>query len=72
MRNWPWIATIIAAVTCLSPIGQSMMRNAFLSSEQLSRNIAMPFVLMAFAIFLVLGLFEWRVRRRRKHSAPEA
>lgn len=67
MRLVPWFAIIIAAVAIFNPIGLSFIRNAFWSGEQLSRNIAQPFVFAGIAIFILLAVLEiavryWRLR----------
>lgn len=69
MTRWPWIAIVLAAFTFFNPIGLEFIHAAFLSGEQLSRNIAQPFVFSAMFILAVLGACEWwlkrRLRRRR-------
>jgi hypothetical protein len=62
MRRWPWITLLLAAAVALNPIGLDFIHSAFFSNEQLSRNIAQPFVFIASAIAVVLGLLEWVVR----------
>jgi hypothetical protein len=72
MIRWPWISTAIAVLLGISPLGQEFLHNAFVSGEQLSRNIAQPIVFMAVLILAVLGALElWigsLVRRRRRAS----
>jgi hypothetical protein len=73
MGRWPWITTIVAAVLAISPIGQAFLYGAFGSSEDLSRNIARPFVFAAVLILAAVGLLEWwigRLLRRRARQAP--
>jgi hypothetical protein len=73
MRRWPWITGVLALVAALNPVGLGFISSAFFSSEQLSRNIARPFVLIAAALILVLGALEWGVRTwlsRRRHPPP--
>ena len=67
MRLIPWITLVHAAVAVLNPVGFAFLRSAFWSGEQLSRNIAQPFVFAAFGIFLLLAVLEigvryWRIR----------
>ena len=67
MRLVPWIAFIIAAVAIFNPVGLSFIRNAFWSGEQLSRNIAQPFVFGGMAILILFAVLEiavryWRLR----------
>ena len=63
MRQWPWITLLLAAAAALNPVGLSFIHSAFFSNEQLSRNIAQPFVLIALAIALACVLLEWWIRR---------
>ena len=37
--RWPWITALLAAAGVLNPIGLDIFYSAFLSGEQLSRNI---------------------------------
>jgi hypothetical protein len=37
--RWPWITALLAAAVVLNPIGLDIFYSAFLSGEQLSRNI---------------------------------
>jgi len=60
--RWPWISLLLGAVVALNPIGLDFLRSAFLSGEQLSRNIAQPIVLSALAILILVGVIEWLVR----------
>jgi hypothetical protein len=64
MRRLPWITMAAAAVFVLNPVGLEFIHGAFLSGEQLSRNIAQPIVYAAAVIVVVLGLLEWWVRKR--------
>jgi len=63
MRHWPWITLLLAAAAALNPVGLGFVHSAFLSNEQLSRNIAQPIVLTALAIALALVMLEWWIRR---------
>jgi hypothetical protein len=76
MRNWPWFTTAPAFVFALSPPGWQLFHAAFLSSEQLTRNIWRPLYLIGVAIVLALALIEWYVRwrmhRRRGNAANAA
>jgi tellurite resistance protein TehA-like permease len=69
MRQWPWITSVATAVALVSPFGQDLIYLAFFSGEQLSRNIAQPFVFIGLAIFVLLGALEFwfkrYIRRRR-------
>jgi hypothetical protein len=58
----PWMTLLLAATLVLSPIGRDVIGDAFLSGEQLSRNIAQPIALIAIAILATLVLLEWAVR----------
>jgi hypothetical protein len=70
MTRWPWIVIVLAAITFLNPIGLEFIHAAFLSGEQLSRNIAQPFVFTALFILVVLGTCEWWLKRwlRRRRA----
>ncbi len=65
MKKWPWIAMLLAAIAALNPFGLDIIRAAFFSGEQLSRNIWQPIVFCAGAIFAVLIALEWWIRKRR-------
>ncbi|UQR67662.1 hypothetical protein LRP30_21480 [Bradyrhizobium sp. C-145] len=71
--RWPWISLLLGAVVALNPIGLDFLHSAFLSGEQLSRNIAQPIVLSALAILVLVGIIEWLVRfvvfKRRARGA---
>jgi len=60
--RWPWISLLLGAVVALNPVGLDFLQSAFLSGEQLSRNIAQPIVLSALAILILIGVIEWLVR----------
>jgi hypothetical protein len=74
MRRWPWITLVAAAIAIASPFGQDLFYLAFLSGEQLSRNIAQPFAYAAIAILIVLGAVEYFLTRyiRRRRSRQTA
>lgn len=57
----PWLSLLVTAIAVLNPVGMDFLRSAF-SSEQLSRDIARPIVLMVFAGLALLALIEWLVR----------
>ena len=61
------------APPALNPIGLDFLHSAFLSGEQLSRNIAQPIVFSGLAILVLIGIIEWLVRfvvfRRRARGA---
>jgi membrane protein DedA with SNARE-associated domain len=76
MKKWPWITMLAAALLAASPFGRDLFYLAFVSGEQLSRNIAQPFLLMGIAILLALGAVEWWItrllrKRRASHAAKE-
>ena len=71
MRRWPWITTGLAAVFGFSPIGQSIFYNAFVSGEQLSRNIAEIFAYSAIGIAAVLAIIEVLIKRRLRRRTTE-
>jgi len=63
MRHVPWITILAAAFALASPLGQDVVYSAFLSGEQLSRNIWQPLFFFALAVVLLLGALEWWIRR---------
>ncbi len=71
--RWPWISLLLGAGGALNPVGLDFLQSAFLSGEQLSRNIAQPIVLSALAILVLVGTIEWLVRfivvKRRARGA---
>jgi hypothetical protein len=76
MKKWPWITTMVAALLALSPFGQDLFYLAFVSGEQLSRNIARPFLLTGIATLVTFGALEWWIMRllrkcRAAHAAKE-
>jgi hypothetical protein len=75
MRRWPWITIVLTAILALCPFGQDVFYLAFLSGEQLSRNIWRPLYLIAVALMIFLGLLEWSIetfiyRRRGGKTEP--
>lgn len=59
----PWITAVLALALVANPVGWDFLYSAFVSSDQLGRNIARPLVLMAIGVMLVLGLAEYLARR---------
>jgi membrane protease YdiL (CAAX protease family) len=73
--SWPWITMLLAAVVVLNPIGLDFLHSAFMSNEQLSRNIAQPIVFMIGSVLGALIVFEFILRKylmRRRQSASGA
>jgi hypothetical protein len=62
--RWPWFTMVLAAIALFNPIGLGFVDAAFLSTDQLSRNIARPIVLVAAAVLLAAGVLEWWLRSR--------
>lgn len=60
---WPWISPFAGAVAAVSPIGREFLWSAFVSSDQLGRNIARPLVFWAIGAVLVAVLCEYLLRR---------
>jgi len=72
---WPWITMLLAAATALNPVGLDFLHSAFMSNEQLSRNIARPIVFMIGGVLGVLCLLEFGIRQylvRKRRSAHGA
>jgi hypothetical protein len=71
--RWPWISVLLAIAIMVSPIGREVFHDAFLSGEQLSRNIAQPIFFIGLAILVLIGVLEWLVRlfvfKRRARGA---
>lgn len=59
----PWITILLAAGAALNPVGLDFLHGAFMSNEQLSRNIARPIVFMIGAVLGVLCLLEVGIRQ---------
>ncbi|MBX3524383.1 MAG: hypothetical protein KF807_14310 [Xanthobacteraceae bacterium] len=62
MRLVPWFVLILAAAVVLNPVGLGFIRSTFWSGEQLSRNIAQPFVFAGAGILALLAAIEILVR----------
>jgi hypothetical protein len=60
--RWPWITVLLAAAVVLNPIGLDIFYSAFLSGEQLSRNIWGSIAWIGIAILATIVLLEWVVR----------
>jgi hypothetical protein len=60
--RWPWVTTLLAAAVVLNPIGLDIFYSAFLSGEQLSRNIWGSIAWIGLAILAIFVLLEWAVR----------
>ena len=74
--RWPWITSLLAVAVVLNPIGLDIIYSAFLSGEQLSRNIWGSIALIGMAILAMIVLLEWLVRtlvlKRRARSTTTA
>ena len=55
---------ILAAIVVLNPLGLELIYAAFVSGEQLSRNIWQPIVSAAFLVLTLLIAFEWWIRKK--------
>jgi len=60
--RWPWTTALLAAAVVLNPIGLDIFYSAFLSGEQLSRNIWGSIAWIGIAILATIVLLEWAVR----------
>ncbi len=60
--RWPWLTALLAAAVALNPLGLDIVYSAFLSGEQLSRNIWKSIALIGMAILAAIVLLEWAVR----------
>ena len=65
---------LLAAAVAVNPLGLDVLRAAFFSGEQLSRNIWGPIVLTGLAIMALIVGLEWMIRmrimKRRARRAP--
>lgn len=65
---------LLAAAVAFNPVGLDFLRSAFMSTEQLSRNIAQPIVFMIGGILggvclLEFGIRQYLIRKHRSHGA---
>jgi hypothetical protein len=60
--RWPWITALLAAAVMLNPIGLDIFYSAFLSGEQLSRNIWGSIAWTGIALLALIVLLEWIFR----------
>ena len=60
--RWPWVTALLAAAVVLNPIGLDIFYSAFLSGEQLSRNIWGSIAWIGMALLVLIVLLEWIVR----------
>jgi hypothetical protein len=60
--RWPWITALLAVAVVLNPVGLDIFYSAFLSGEQLSRNIWGLIAWVGIAILVTIVLLEWIVR----------
>ena len=60
--RWPWITVLLAAAVVLNPIGLDIFYSAFLSGEQLSRNIWGSIAWTGIALLALIVLLEWILR----------
>jgi hypothetical protein len=60
---WPWLSLLLAAAVICNPVGLDFIHSAFFSGEQLSRNIAQPFVYVGMAVLGALVVLEFAIRR---------
>ena len=65
MKRWPWITLLLAAGAILNPLGRDIIDAAFVSGEQLSRNIWRPIAYGAGFILIILVGLEWWIRKLR-------
>jgi hypothetical protein len=67
---------LLAAAAGLNPIGLDIVRSAFFSNEQLSRDIGQFIALIAIATLATLLSLEWILRtlisKRRARGTPTA
>lgn len=61
--RWPWITALLSAAVVLNPMGLDIVYSAFLSGEQLSRNIWAPIAWTGIALLIGTVVLEWIFRR---------
>jgi hypothetical protein len=69
MRHVPWITLVATFIFFVSWFGQDLLRQAFVSGEQLANSIAQFMLLVILGIIIALALLEWGVKfllRRRR------
>mgnify|MGYP001611785297 CR=1 FL=1 len=69
MRHVPWITLVATVLFFASWFGQDLLRQAFVSGEQLANSIAQFMLLVILGIIVALALLEWGVKfllRRRR------
>jgi hypothetical protein len=62
MRHVPWITLVATAIIFVSWFGQDLLRQAFISGEQLANSIAQFMLLVILGIIIALALLEWGVK----------
>ena len=72
MRHIPWFTLAAVVAFSVSPLGQSVFRNSFVSGEKLSNDIAQFILLVVLGITIAMAVAEWAIkvwlRRRRLRS----
>lgn len=63
MRQLPWLTIILTAIVAFSPFGQDAFNLAFISGEQLSRNIWQPLYLSGVLAMVAFGVLEWLAKK---------
>ena len=69
MRHVPWITLVATVLFFVSWFGQDLLRQAFVSGEQLANSIAQFMLMVVAGIVIALALLEWGVKyliRRRR------
>ena len=69
MRHVPWITLVATVMFFASWFGQDLLRQAFVSGEQLANSIAQFMLMVVAGIVLALAVLEWGVKfllRRRR------
>jgi hypothetical protein len=60
--RWLWITALLATAVVLNPIGLDIFHSAFLSGEQLTRNIWGSIAWTGIALLALIVLLEWIFR----------
>lgn len=69
----PWVTMLLTVMLVANPIGLEFLHGAFVSREQLSRNIFQPIVLTVAAGLIICAVVEtlaraWRQRLQRRQA----